>query len=42
MTLESANWRGSSHAFYEHVGWKDTGKSFTRALSDMQWPPAQR
>jgi GNAT superfamily N-acetyltransferase len=42
MTLESANWRDSSHAFYEHVGWKDTGKSFTRALSDMQWPPAQR
>ena len=42
MTLESANWRASSHAFYEHVGWNDTGKSFTRALSDMQWPPARR
>jgi GNAT superfamily N-acetyltransferase len=42
MTLESANWRDSSHAFYEHVGWTDSGKSFTRALSDLQWPPAPR
>jgi GNAT superfamily N-acetyltransferase len=42
MTLESANWRDSSHAFYEHVGWTDTGKSFTRAISDLQWPPAPR
>jgi GNAT superfamily N-acetyltransferase len=42
MSLESANWRDSSHAFYEHVGWADTGKSFTRSLSDLQWPPAPR
>jgi GNAT superfamily N-acetyltransferase len=42
MTLESANWRDSSHAFYQHVGWNDTGKSFTRAISDFQWPPAPR
>ena len=42
MTLESANWRRDSHAFYEHVGWRDTGKSFTRVFRDVQWPPAPR
>jgi GNAT superfamily N-acetyltransferase len=43
MTLESANWRESSHAFYEHVGWADTGKAFTRPLQEgLVWPPAPR
>ena len=42
MTLESANWRDETHAFYERVGWKSTGKSFTRPISDVQWPPAPR
>lgn len=42
MSLESASWRAESHAFYEHVGWQDTGKAFTRPLSDVQWPPAPR
>ena len=42
MTLESANWRDTSHAFYEHVGWKNTGKSFTRALADLKLTPAPR
>ena len=43
MTLESANWRESSHAFYEHVGWADTGKAFTRPLQEgIVWPPAPR
>jgi GNAT superfamily N-acetyltransferase len=42
MALESANWRESSHAFYEHVGWGDTGKAFSRAFGDVQWPPAPR
>ena len=41
MSLESANWRESSHAFYEHVGWADTGKAFTRPLQEgLVWPPA--
>ena len=30
MALESANWRESSHAFYEHVGWSDVAKAFSR------------
>ena len=42
MTLESASWRTASHAFYERVGWNATGKAFTRALADVQWPPAPR
>jgi GNAT superfamily N-acetyltransferase len=40
LSLESASWRADTHAFYERVGWRETGKSFTRALSDVQWPPA--
>jgi GNAT superfamily N-acetyltransferase len=39
MSLESANWRARAHAFYERVGWTDTGKSFFRSLSDQPWPP---
>jgi GNAT superfamily N-acetyltransferase len=39
MSLESASWRLDSHAFYERVGWSPTGRSFTRALADVQWPP---
>jgi GNAT superfamily N-acetyltransferase len=42
IALESANWRESSQAFYEHVGWKDVAKAFSRVLGDVQWPPAQR
>lgn len=43
MTLESASWREASHAFYEHVGWTDTGKAFNRMLVEgVQWPPAPR
>ena len=42
IALESANWRESSHAFYEHVGWNDVAKAFSRVLGDVQWPPAPR
>lgn len=43
MSLESASWRESSHAFYEHVGWADTGKAFTRPLVEgLVWPPEPR
>jgi GNAT superfamily N-acetyltransferase len=43
MSLESAVWREGSHAFYERVGWRPTGLSFTRPLAaDVQWPPAPR
>lgn len=42
MSLESAAWRTDSHAFYQRVGWKPTGRSFTRPLADVQWPPAPR
>ena len=42
IALESANWRESSHAFYEHVGWKDVAKAFSLVLGDVQWPPAKR
>ena len=42
IALESANWRESSHAFYEHVGWQDVAKAFSRVLADVQWPPAPR
>jgi GNAT superfamily N-acetyltransferase len=40
ISLESANWRRGSHAFYIRQGWRDTGESFTKALSDRPWPPA--
>lgn len=42
MSLESAAWRVESHAFYERVGWRATGRSFTRPLADVQWPPTPR
>jgi GNAT superfamily N-acetyltransferase len=42
MSLESATWRVESHAFYERVGWAATGRSFTRPLADVQWPPPPR
>jgi GNAT superfamily N-acetyltransferase len=42
MSLESAAWRIESHAFYERVGCSQTGRSFTRPLADVQWPPAPR
>jgi GNAT superfamily N-acetyltransferase len=42
MTLESATWRERAHAFYLREGWKDTGKSFTKVLADVAWPPAPR
>jgi GNAT superfamily N-acetyltransferase len=42
MTLESATWRDRAHAFYLREGWSDTGKSFTKVLADIPWPPAPR
>ena len=42
MSLESASWRTESHAFYEHVGWRDSGKAFIRVLADIEWPPKPR
>lgn len=39
MSLESADWRAESHAFYLHMGWADSAKSFTKSLSASQWPP---
>jgi GNAT superfamily N-acetyltransferase len=42
MTLESATWRDRAHAFYLREGWKDTGKSFTKVLGDVTWPPTPR
>lgn len=42
MTLESATWRTGAHAFYERLGWTDSGKSFTHRLADIDWPPAPR
>lgn len=42
MTLESAAWRTRAHAFYLREGWKESGKSFTKALGDTPWPPAPR
>jgi GNAT superfamily N-acetyltransferase len=42
MTLESATWRTRAHAFYLREGWKDSGRSFTKALGDTPWPPAPR
>lgn len=40
MALESAAWRTRAHAFYLRQGWAESGKSFTRSLSDQVWPPA--
>jgi GNAT superfamily N-acetyltransferase len=40
MSLESATWRDRAHAFYVREGWKDTGRSFTKVLADIPWPPA--
>lgn len=42
ITLESATWRVRAHAFYLREGWKDTGKSLTKVLADISWPPAPR
>ena len=43
MTLESATWRRESHAFYEHVGWNNTGYAFNRMLVEgLDWPPSPR
>jgi GNAT superfamily N-acetyltransferase len=42
MSLESATWRERAHAFYVREGWKDTGRSFTKVLGDVTWPPAPR
>ena len=39
MALESANWRGRAHAFYEREGWTDAAHSFAKNLSDRVWPP---
>jgi (aminoalkyl)phosphonate N-acetyltransferase len=42
MALESATWRDRAHAFYVREGWADTGKAFSKPLSDIPWPPAPR
>jgi GNAT superfamily N-acetyltransferase len=42
ITLESATWRDRAHAFYLREGWKDTGKSFSKVLADVAWPPTPR
>jgi GNAT superfamily N-acetyltransferase len=42
MTLESATWRERAHAFYLREGWKETGKSFSKVLADVVWPPPPR
>jgi GNAT superfamily N-acetyltransferase len=42
MTLESATWRDRAHAFYLREGWNDTGKSFSKVLADVIWPPMPR
>ena len=42
MSLESATWRERAHAFYVREGWTDSGKAFTKPLSDLEWPPAPR
>jgi ribosomal protein S18 acetylase RimI-like enzyme len=39
MSLESATWRERAHAFYEREGWTDSGKAFTKPLTDRPWPP---
>jgi GNAT superfamily N-acetyltransferase len=40
MALESATWREHAHAFYLSHGWEETGRAFTKLLTDVQWPPA--
>lgn len=40
MALESANWRERAHTFYEREGWTDSGKSFFKPLTDLDWPPS--
>jgi GNAT superfamily N-acetyltransferase len=42
MALESATWRERAHAFYVANGWKETGRAFTRLLTEVEWPPAPR
>ncbi len=43
MSLESANWRSASHAFYERQGWEQTSRGFTKLLAaGVTWPPAPR
>jgi GNAT superfamily N-acetyltransferase len=42
MSLESATWRERAHAFYVREGWTDSGKAFTKPLTDIPWPPAPR
>lgn len=39
IRLESATWRERAHAFYEREGWARAAHSFTKALSDVPWPP---
>src|SRR6266508_5447325 len=42
MALESAAWRELAHAFYTSHGWKETGRAFTRMLTERDWPPPGR
>jgi GNAT superfamily N-acetyltransferase len=42
MSLESATWRERAHAFYVREGWTDSGKAFTKPLTDIPWPPSPR
>jgi GNAT superfamily N-acetyltransferase len=42
MSLESATWRTRAHAFYLREGWTESGKSFTKSLTDQEWPPPPR
>jgi GNAT superfamily N-acetyltransferase len=39
LALESANWRERAHAFYVREGMTDTGKAFSKTLTDIDWPP---
>jgi GNAT superfamily N-acetyltransferase len=42
MSLESATWRDRAHAFYVREGWTDSGKAFSKPLTDIPWPPTPR
>jgi GNAT superfamily N-acetyltransferase len=42
MSLESATWRDRAHAFYVREGWTDSGKAFSKSLTDIPWPPTPR
>jgi GNAT superfamily N-acetyltransferase len=42
MALESATWRERAHAFYVANGWEETGRAFTRLLTEVEWPPTPR